>query len=81
MYLLLLILFAIKVSAFFSLVIPTKILKDNRDIFSNFITRTFNLGISTLRFPTALKMLMLRFYLKAIQGLIKQIIDQSDCYQ
>ena len=61
--------------------IPTKIVKDTRDLFSNFINRSFNSGISTSRFPTALKILQLGLYLKTIQGLIKQIIDRSVCYQ
>ena len=34
---------------------PFNAIKDNRDIFSNFVTRFFNSGISTSRFPTALK--------------------------
>ena len=34
---------------------PFNDIKDNRDIFSNFVTRFFNSGISTSRFPTALK--------------------------
>ena len=36
-------------------VISSKIVKDKQDIFSNFITRGFNSGISTSRFPNTLK--------------------------
>ena len=35
--------------------IPTINVKDNQDFFSNFFTDNFYLGISTSRFPTALK--------------------------
>ena len=34
---------------------PTINVKDNQDFFSNFFTDNFYLGISTSRFPTALK--------------------------
>ena len=35
--------------------IPVKIIKANRDIFSEFIMHNFNEGISTARFPDTLK--------------------------
>ena len=37
--------------------IPLKIIKANRDIFSEFIIHNFNEGISTVRFPNILKRL------------------------
>ena len=35
--------------------IPVKVIKANRDIFSEFIIHNFNEGISTARFPDILK--------------------------
>ena len=61
--------------------ISTKIIEDNRDIFSNLITDNFNSGIYSKGSILSIKRLNLSQYLKTIQGLIKIIMDQSVYYR
>ena len=58
--------------------IPVKIIKANRDIFSEFIMHNFNEGISTAKFPDILKRLN-QFSRKNLK-LIKKTTDLSTFY-
>ena len=54
--------------------IPVKVIKANRDIFSEFIIHNFNEGISTAKFPDILKSAEVKSVFKK-----KSRIDKENC--